>query len=129
MTSAQSSLPDLSDTVQIERFVQAFYGKLLKDAQLAPIFLDVAQVDLTHHLPLIRSYWEKLLLGSGDYRRHTMNIHRAVNSKRAFTPTDFARWLEFFTATVDELFAGPKAERAKAIAAQIAFNMQQSLNP
>lgn len=121
--------PDLDSPQHIERFVEAFYGKLLKDEQLAPIFLDVAEIDLEHHLPLIRSYWEKLLLGEGDYRRHTMNIHRALHAKRPLTEADFQRWLGFFHATIDEHFAGPKAQRAKDVASHIATNMHRALNP
>jgi len=121
--------PDLDSPQHIQSFVEAFYGKMLRDEQLAPIFLEVAAVDLEHHLPLIRSYWQKLLLGEGDYRRHTMNIHRAVHAKRPLTAADFDRWLGFFIGTVDEHFAGPKAERAKQVARHIAMNMHKSLNP
>lgn len=121
--------PDLDSPEQIRRFVQAFYGRLLQDATLAPIFLDVAAVDLERHLPLICSYWEKLLLGAGDYRRHTMNIHRAVHAKRTLTKADFERWLAYFHATADAGWAGPNADHAKDIAAQIAANMDKSLNP
>lgn len=121
--------PDLDSPERIRIFVEAFYAKLLRDEQLAPIFLDVANIDLEKHLPLICSYWEKLLLGDSSYRRHTMNIHRAVHSKRPFTAADFERWLEFFQATVDARFAGPRADRAKQTAAYIASNMNKSLNP
>ena len=120
--------PDLDSPQHIQHFVEAFYGKMLRDEQLAPIFLEVAAIDLKHHLPLIRSYWEKLLLGEGDYRRHTMNIHRAVHAKRPITADDFQRWLSFFHATVDENFEGPKAQRAKEVASHIAANMNKSLN-
>jgi hemoglobin len=58
-----------------------------------------------------------------------MNIHRAVHSKRPFTSADFDRWLKFFLATIDELFAGPYADKAKRTAAYIAANMQKSLKP
>lgn len=121
--------PDLDTPPRIREFVEAFYAKLLRDEQLAPIFLDVANIDLKKHLPLICSYWEKLLLGESDYRRHTMNIHRAVHGKRPFTHADFDRWLEFFKATVDEHFSGEHAEKAKRTAAFIAFNMNKSFNP
>lgn len=120
--------PDLDNPERIREFVEAFYGKLLRDEQLAPIFLDVARIDLDKHLPLIRSYWEKLLLGSADYRRHTMNIHRAVHNKRELNPADFERWLGYFHSTIDELFAGEHAARAKQIASYIATNMQKALN-
>jgi hemoglobin len=120
--------PDLDSPQQIHRFVAAFYEKLLHDEQLAPIFLDVAAIDLEHHLPLIRSYWEKLLLGKGDYRRHTMSIHRALHAKRPLTAADFQRWLGYFRETVDALCAGPKAQRAKELATHIANNMYTALN-
>lgn len=121
--------PDLDTPVHIRQFVEAFYARLLRDEQLAPIFIDVANIDLAKHLPLICSYWEKLLLGEGDYRRHTMNIHRALHSKRPLTAADFTRWLHFFITSVDESFAGPRAERAKQTASYIAANMNKSLNP
>ncbi|MEP5322080.1 group III truncated hemoglobin, partial [Marinobacter alexandrii] len=103
------------------------YARLLMDPQLAPIFLDVAQIDLNAHLPLIKAYWRKLLLGDTDYQRHTMNIHRAVHVRRSLQPADFQRWLDLFMATVDEYFEGSQAERAKRIAQAIAANMQKSL--
>jgi hemoglobin len=120
--------PDLDTPERIRSFVEAFYARLLRDEQLAPIFLDVAEIDLEKHLPLICSYWEKLLLGDSNYRRHTMNIHRAVHSKRPFTAADFDRWLDFFQTTVDARFEGPHAEKAKRTAAYIASNMNKSLN-
>lgn len=120
--------PDLDSSQAIRQFVEAFYERMLQDPQLAPIFLDVAEIDLAAHLPLIISYWEKLLLGSRDYARHTMNIHRAVHSKRALTEQDFQRWLQLFVTTVDASFAGPGAERAKRLAAQIAANMLSAVS-
>lgn len=120
--------PDMDSPERIREFVDAFYGRLLKDEQLAPIFLDVAAIDLAKHLPLIASYWEKLLLGQSDYRRHTMNIHRAIHARRELTPADFERWLGYFHDTVAAGFAGPQAERAKQIASYIADNMNRALN-
>lgn len=118
---------DLHSRDDIELFVTAFYQRLLNDEQLAPIFVDVARIDLDQHKPLIIAYWEKLLLAGTDYHRHTMNIHRAVHSKRPLRAHDFQRWLAFFTQTMDELYQGPVAKRAKTIAATIAANMQESL--
>lgn len=120
--------PDLNSKEAIRQFVDAFYGQMLKDEQLAAIFFDVAKIDLAAHLPLICSYWEKLLLGDRDYNRHTMNIHRAIHAQRPLTREDFQRWLLLFTSTVDSLFAGEKADRAKRVASQIAKNMQRSLS-
>ena len=126
MTPA-SIRPDLSSASQIEHFVDRFYARLLHDPQLAPIFLEVAQIDLNTHLPLIKSYWCKLLLGQQGYQRHTMNIHRALHTARALEQADFERWLDAFVATVDEHYEGSEAERAKRIARLIAANMQKGL--
>lgn len=119
--------PDLDSREHIEAFVDHFYQRMLQDEQLAPIFVDVAQIELDVHLPHIKDYWCKLLLGETGYQRHTMNIHRQLHRKRALMPADFQRWLALFTATVDDYYAGEKAERAKRVATSIAGNMQHSL--
>jgi len=128
-TEGRSTPPDLDSRERVEAFVDAFYDKVLADETLAPIFLDVARVDLAIHLPHIKDYWCKLLLGEQDYRRHTMNIHRALHRKRRLREQDFRRWLELFQGTVDEGYSGPRAERAKRVAALIAANMQRGLPP
>jgi hemoglobin len=119
--------PDLDSPEQIAAFVDRFYARLLADPVLRPIFIDAAGIDLPTHLPRIRAYWRKMLLGEPGYRRHTMNIHRAVHLRRPFTPADFERWLALFTATLDAGFAGPFSERARRLATRIAANMQSGL--
>ena len=120
--------PDLDSKENIRQFIELFYEKVLSDELLAPIFLDVAEIDINVHMPIICSYWEKLLLGSRDYQRHTMNIHREVHKKYPFGEAEFKRWLSYFKATAREHFAGPKTERAIEIATSIAFNMDVQLN-
>jgi hemoglobin len=119
--------PDLDSRENIQGFVDCFYQRLLADDQLAPIFVDVAEIDLAVHLPHIKDYWCKLLLGEKGYQRHTMNIHRQLHGKRPLQKEDFQRWLVFFVATVDAGFAGERAERAKQVATSIAANMEKSL--
>ena len=119
--------PDLDSRQNIESFIDRFYQRMLSDPQLAPIFVDVAKINLDIHLPHIKSYWCKLLLGEKRYRRHTMNIHRQLNSKRKLHKQDFRQWLALFTSTVDENYAGKSAERAKKVARTIAKNMEAAL--
>lgn len=126
--AAGQSKPDLDSKENIAKFVDSFYARILRDEQLAPIFFNVAKIELDVHLPHIKAYWCKLLLQERGYTRHTMNIHRAVHAKQALTGSDFERWLVFFVAAVDAGFTGPKAEKAKRIARSIANNMQQSLS-
>lgn len=125
--TAGSDKPDMDSTESIEFFVDRFYERLLSDEQLSPIFLDVAEVDLAVHLPHIKDYWRKLLLGDKKYQRHTMNIHRKIHGKRPLKAEDYQRWLSFFSDTADAHFAGVSTERAKKVAKRIAANMAESL--
>ena len=118
---------DLGSRENIEAFVDLFYRRILEDEQLSPIFLDVAGIDLAVHLPHIKNYWCKLLLGEKNYQRHTMNIHRQLHGKQPLQAGDFQRWLALFNATLDEGFAGERAERARQVAASIAGNMEAGL--
>jgi hemoglobin len=120
---------DLDSPANIERFVKAFYVRVLRDSELAPIFLEVAKIDLDKHLPLICRYWEKLLLGNPSYQRHTMNIHRDVHKQQPFTDEHFSRWLTLFVSTCDDLCCGPFAEKAKRTATRIAGNMARNVTP
>jgi hemoglobin len=119
--------PDLDNRREVEALVDSFYARLLTDPVLAPIFLDVAAIDLAVHLPHIKDYWCKLLLGESNYRRHTMNIHRSLHVQRELTSAEFERWLEFFVQSVDGGYRGIRADRAKRIATSIASNMQSAL--
>jgi hemoglobin len=120
-------LSDIQSRQDIDQFIDSFYSKLLADEGLAPIFVDVAQIDLSVHLPIIKSYWAKLLLGDKSYRRHTMNIHRAVHSKQQFTEHNFNQWSTLFEATIDSMYVGDCANKAKKLAATIAMNMSRTL--
>lgn len=119
--------PDLDRRDNIEQFVERFYQRVLDDKRLAPIFLDVAVIDLEVHLPHIKDYWCKLLLAERGYQRHTMNIHRQLHGKQALQAGDFERWLALFNATLNAGFAGEYTERARRVAASIAANMEASL--
>jgi len=123
----ESQQRDLDSRENIEAFVDLFYRRILEDEQLSPIFLDVAGIDLAVHLPHIKNYWCKLLLGEKNYQRHTMNIHRQLHGKQPLQSGDFQRWLALFNATLDEGFAGERAERARQVAASIAGNMEANL--
>jgi len=120
-------LPDLDSPAHIQQFLQLFYERLLNDPELAPIFLEVAGIDVRVHLGHIQAYWEKLLLKENAYHRHTMNIHRALHAKQALTERAFDRWLAFFRETLANHFSGPYADRALQVAGHIASNMKAQI--
>ena len=121
------TITDLDHPMHIRRFIHRFYQLMLNDSILGDIFVKVAKIRLEEHLPRICAYWEKMLLGKNVYRRHTMNIHRALHSKYALSAKEFNRWLALFHQVLNEGFVGPYTCRASNIAYTIANNMQQRL--
>ena len=124
MTAARA---DLADRADVERLVVAFYERAFRDPLIGPIFTDVAHMDLVAHLPIMCDFWETVLFGSAAYRRNALGVHVALHLRHPLTEADFTRWLELWTETVDEHFAGPAAERAKLQATRIAGSMERRL--
>ena len=118
---------DLVNRGDVERLVIAFYETAFRDPFIGPIFTDVAHMDLAAHLPIMCDFWETVLFRSGAYRRNALQVHVALHARHPLTGADFARWLELWTDTVDEHFAGPAAERAKLQATRIAGSMERRL--
>jgi len=125
--SPDSARPDLNSPQRIHDFVASFYERVLADETLAPIFVQTANIELRTHLPLIESFWRKLLLGDPGYERHMINIHREIDQRHAFSAAHFQRWLQLFETTLDAGYQGPVAERARQLARSIAGNLQEAL--
>jgi len=107
---------DIQTQADIKTLVDRFYEKVNRDALLAPIFNEVAGVDWPSHLATLYSFWESMLFGTGTYQGAPFPKHSVLPVEKAH----FDRWLELFLETVDENFAGPKAEEAKGRALSIA---------
>ena len=117
-------LPDLDTPEAIRQFVDAFYVRLLADADMAPFF---AHLDLAAHMPHLYGFWDKLLLGTGDYARNAMQPHMALHRRLPMQPAHFERGLQHVEATLSAHNAGPKATEAMARARHIAALMQHKL--
>lgn len=111
---------DIETRADCERLVRAFYEKALTDPIIGFIFVDVAHLDLEAHVPVITSFWETILLGSQTYAGGAFAVHADLNRKVTLRSGHFERWLALWTATVDELFAGERAELATSHAQRVA---------
>ncbi|WP_290537874.1 MULTISPECIES: group III truncated hemoglobin [Alcanivorax] len=123
-----SDLPDLDCRENIDAMVHGFYGRLLDDPVMAPMFLDVAAIDLDKHLPIICQYWHKMLLGDRDYRRHMMAKHRALDDKQPLTGEHYERWLWHFMKNLEGRFAGICTEKSKRIATRVIDNLHSQIS-
>lgn len=120
-------LTDLRDRDDVEALLTAFYGRAFADDLLGPIFVDVARMDLQAHLPIICDFWETVLFKAGLYRRNALEPHLRLHRQVPLTAAHFERWLALWSKTLDEHYAGPKAELAKVQASRIAESMGRRL--
>jgi hemoglobin len=104
---------DIETREDCERLVRAFYGRALTDPIIGFIFVDVAKLDLEAHVPVLTSFWETLLLGAQTYDGGAFHPHAKLHAKVELRPGHFDRWLALWYQTLDELYAGPRAEAAK----------------
>lgn len=113
-------LHDIETRNDCEQLVRAFYGRALVDPIIGFLFMDVAKLDLDAHVPRITNFWETILLGARSYGGGAFRPHLELHRKVPLTRGHFDRWLYLWTMTVDEMFAGARAELAKAHANRVA---------
>lgn len=118
---------DIVSSNEIKMVIDTFYEKVRADASIGFIFNDIAKVDWEHHMPIMYTFWESTVFGTGTYTRNAMTPHFVLQDKVKFTAAHFERWVFLFVKTVDELYAGENAEIMKMRATSIAGLMQNKL--
>lgn len=115
---------DIESREDIELLVKVFYGKVFVDEQIGYFFTEVAKVNPETHFPKITDFWEGILFQNPVYRGNPMQAHIHLNGKETLKPEHFERWLSLFHTTVEEMFVGERAEKAKQSAISIATLIQ-----
>jgi hemoglobin len=111
---------DLDSPEEIAEMVRRFYQDVTQDDLLGPVFNDVAAVDWNEHLPKLAAFWNRALLGIEGYAGNPFRAHALINQRSPFTQAHFDRWLELFHDAVELGWTGPMAERALALAHNVA---------
>jgi hemoglobin len=111
---------DLDTPEEIAELVRRFYQDVAQDDLLGPVFDDVAQVDWVEHLPKLTAFWCRALLGIEGYSGHPFRAHALVHARAPFTAAHFERWLDLFHDAVELGWVGPRADRALALAHEVA---------
>ncbi len=108
---ANTPNPDILTPDDIRQLINAFYGRVLADALLGPVF--AARIPAGHwpaHLDTMTRFWTAALLAqAAGYRGNP-------GAKHLFLPIEqahFTQWLALFGQAVDELFAGDHATEIK----------------
>lgn len=117
-------MQEIKNLDDIKKMVDTFYDKVNKDKELSYIFNDFAKINWVTHLPIMYSFWSKLLLGEGDYRGNPFQKHIPL----PIESHHFDRWVELFKQNIDEQFIGEIAEEAKLRAENIAYVFDNKLS-
>lgn len=112
-------LEDIHSRKQIQLLVDLFYLQARQDELLGPVF-NRAIENWQQHLPRMYQFWEKLLFGTEGYSGNPFQKHLALH----LGAEHFEAWLRIFNNTVQENFAGVKAEQAKNYARNISNTFQ-----
>jgi hemoglobin len=118
---------DLVDGADVEALLRRFYDRVLVDEVLTEPFAELRSLGLDAHIPIMRDFWETVLFGAGRYRGSALRVHRVVHQRTPLSAEHFVRWLTVWRDTVDQMYRGPAAERAKLQAGRIAWAMHRRL--
>ena len=112
-TSEQKEIITLAD---IRALVDTFYGSVMKDELLSPIFASKISNSWDRHLDIMYRFWQTVLLEEHTYQGAPFMKHIDL----PIGPGHFERWISIFYQTVDSLFVGDKATEAKWRASRMA---------
>jgi len=122
---------DIRDREDLDKLMARFYERMMVDDVIGYIFTHYAKINLDTHLPILSDFWETILFEKPVYKRgpKAMNVHIDLAKNVPLRNQHFNRWLFLFDTTVDELFSGELANKAKDRASSIAKTMQKRIGP
>ena len=107
----------------IQRLVEAFYERVLRDPELGPVFRAALSQRWDEHLQTMVAFWSSVALRTGRYsgKPHVAHAHLPL------TTDLFERWLRLFEVTAEDV-CGPDAaaffvDRAHRIAESLQIGL------
>lgn len=109
---------------EIAAVVDLFYERVRADPMLGPVF-NGSVTDWPHHLDRLKAFWSSLMLTSGRYKGDPVAAH--LPHSGAMTEAAFARWLDLWRATTNELLAADCAQAMQSKAERIAQSLSLAM--
>ena len=100
---------DINTLKDVHQLVDAFYAKVKEDLIIGSFFNERLEGKWEAHHKKLYRFWHTVLLRRPDYFGNPVPLHFNMQLKKEH----FDHWLEVWCLTVDELFEGLIAERAK----------------
>lgn len=105
---------DIENRADIAILIQSFYAKIRADAEIGFYFNELIK-DWDSHLEKLTDFWEMNLFGGKIYKGNPLEAHNKVDAHfdGKISPNDFGIWLNYWFATLEELFEGENVEILK----------------
>lgn len=92
-----------------------FYTRAIGDEVLGPFFIhqlgnDITNEDWTEHVELLADFWLAELLGEKTYKGNIYGAHIKVPH---ISRESFAKWIELFSASADDVYVPEISARLK----------------
>jgi hemoglobin len=115
---------DITTLEDIKLLVDTFYTKVQKDDFIGPIFNGKIGDRWPEHLEKMYRFWQTILLEVHTYTGSPFPPHKNLPVDKVH----FDRWMEIFTATLNELYTGATADEAKLRAKNMADMFNYKIN-
>jgi hemoglobin len=116
-------MKEICDREDINNLVNLFYSKIRIDELLSPIFnSQISEDNWKIHLDRLTDFWETNLFGTAKFKGSPTQKHINVDKNLNYTidQIHFGKWLQLWFETIDQLFIGAYAEKAKNSARKMA---------
>lgn len=118
----------------IKRLVDHFYGKVIEDDLLGPVFKKAIGEDLDDwgdHLATMYRFWSSVMQTTGRYKGNPVKAHMELVDD--VEPHFFDRWLTLWCQASEEVFDHDLAlafqKKARSIAQSLSYMMFEKFMP
>ncbi|OEK08448.1 globin [Flavivirga aquatica] len=118
-------MKDIEHREDVSLLVNTFYDSIRKDELLGPIFnMHIKEEQWPIHLNKLTDFWVTALFGVSCFKGNPTIAHKTVdkNLNHTIAQHHFEQWVFLWHNTVDSLFIGIYASRAKKAAEKMAHN-------
>ncbi|AZQ63084.1 group III truncated hemoglobin [Flammeovirga pectinis] len=117
-------MEQINNRNDVNKMVLSFYARVRKDEVLGSIFnTAIPEEKWPEHLDKLTDFWYSNLFGVRTFSGNPVQAHIKTDNMMNNTmgPEHFERWLALWFSTIESLFEGELAEKAK----QVAYNIAQ----
>ena len=123
-------MTDIQNRDHVYLLVSTFYDQIRNDTTLGPIFNGhIPDKKWPAHIDKLTDFWMTGLFGVICFKGNPTEAHRKVdkNLHHTIDQKHFGQWLNLWFSTIDGLFLGALATRAKEAARKMATGQYKAI--